>query len=85
MQTNKLKEIIARKNERLESDAVNEAEQHINHILKMQEVISEAQAEIKESQEALKKLEVKNVDAASVLGEESDICRSPFEASESRP
>lgn len=70
MTTAKLKEIIADKNAQLERSAVDAAEQHINHIIKMQRIITEAQSEIKEAQEALKALEVQQLDHAVILGGE---------------
>ncbi len=69
MNTTKLHELIQTKNERLEREAVQTAEQHIEAIIQLTEAVTEAQGEIKAHQAALKALEVKSVDAASILGE----------------
>jgi len=69
MKSDKLTEIIERKNQRLEDQAVATAEQLINEILTLQNAMAEAQSRIVECQAELKKLEVQTVDPAKILGE----------------
>lgn len=69
MDANKLQQIIDQKNERLEREAVYTAEEHIDQILKLNDVIESAKKAILEHQAALKALEVKTVDAKAIIGE----------------
>ena len=70
MQNDKLKQIIERKNERLEEQALREASDIIDEIGKQQARIREANSKIVELRAELKKLEVESVDAGEILGGE---------------
>lgn len=69
MNAEKLAEIIAEKNDRLEREAVQTAEHHIEQIIKLNECIATAKSAIAEHQSELKALEVKQITASSILGE----------------
>lgn len=70
MNADKLKDIIQRKNDELERQAVYSAEEIINDIVELTDGIAQAQKLISEKREALAKLEIKSIDAATVLGKE---------------
>lgn len=69
MDTGKLKDIINRKNERLEEHALGEASSIIDAIAEEQQHIKQSENRIAELRVKLKELSVQQVDAASVLGE----------------
>lgn len=69
MNNTKIAELIERKNRRLEDQAVQTAEQHIESILQLTSAIEEAKKEILERQAALKSLEIQTVSVSSILGE----------------
>lgn len=68
MTNDKLKQIIARKNEQLEQQAVNRASEIINEIATLQQAKKDADAEIVTLRAELKTLEVQQVDETSILG-----------------
>ena len=70
MNTDKLTKLITRKNERLEEDALREAESLIAEIIDQQARIRTAEARIVECRAELKALEVDRIDQAAVLGGE---------------
>lgn len=70
MNADKLKDIINRKNEQLEADAVRTAEELINDIVELTECIANAEKAIAAKREELKKLEIQTVNADAVLGKE---------------
>lgn len=70
MELNKLQSIIERKNERLERDALNEAEFIIEQIASRQELITRTQDEISQLRTRLVKLEVKQLNSQTLLGEQ---------------
>lgn len=68
MQRDKLSELITRKNERLEEDALRNAEDLIGEIVKQQGRIKEAEQRIAECRSELAALEVERLDQNDVLG-----------------
>lgn len=70
MNADKLKDIIQRKNDELERDAVRTAEELIEDIVELTDGIAQAQKLIGEKRLALGALEIKSIDAATVLGKE---------------
>ncbi len=70
MNADKLHQIIARKNEDLEDQAVRTAEQLITRISQLSAGIEEAKKEIAEAQKELKALEIQQLDPKTILGGE---------------
>jgi hypothetical protein len=68
MNTDKLSGLIRRKNERLEEEALGQAEDLISKIVKEQERIKASEARIVELRDELKALEVEQIDQSAVLG-----------------
>jgi len=68
MENTKLKEIIERKNDRLERDALNEAENIIEAIASKQNLIQRTQEEIVRLREDLVALQIQQIDPATILG-----------------
>ena len=68
MENTKLKEIIERKNDRLERDALNEAENIIEAIASKQNLIQSTQEEIVRLREDLVALQIQQIDPATILG-----------------
>ena len=68
MDNTKLQGIIERKNDRLERDALNEAEGIIDAIANKQSLISRTQNEIAELRSRLTLLEIQQIDSATILG-----------------
>lgn len=68
MTNDKLNQIIADKNDRLERDAVDQARRIIDQIAEYQQAKVEAETRIAALREELKKLEIVQVNAASILG-----------------
>jgi hypothetical protein len=71
MHTDKLKSIIAEKNDHLERQALRTAEDIIGQIAGRQTSIAKAEAEIVELRKQLTSLEVEQMDAKSILGSEA--------------
>ncbi len=69
MNADKLHQIIVRKNEELEDNAVRTAEQLITTIAQLTAGIEEAQKGIQAAQKALKELEIQQLDPKTILGE----------------
>lgn len=68
MTTDKLKEIIEDKNRDLERETVREAEKIIGEIGRLRSNIKNAEAQIRDLQANLKKLEITQLDPISILG-----------------
>lgn len=68
MNNDKLKQLIARQNERLESNATEEAARIINQIAECQQAKNEADKEIAQLREQLKKIQIQQLDETSILG-----------------
>lgn len=68
MNNDKLKQLIARQNERLESNATEEAARIINQISECQQAKAEADKEIAELRDKLKKIQITQLDETSILG-----------------
>lgn len=68
MTNDKLKQIIAHKNEQLEQRAVNRAREIIDEIAEYQEAKTTAEKKIVELRAELKALEIQQVDELSILG-----------------
>lgn len=68
MDNQKLREIIAQKNERLEERAVDRAHEIINEIAKCQEAKRAADIEIEKLRTELKTLTAQQIDETSILG-----------------
>lgn len=68
MDTNKLKQIIDAKNERLEHDAINEAARVIDAIAREHQKITASNAEIVRLRSELRDLTVQQIDPAAILG-----------------
>lgn len=68
----KLKDLIERKNDRLERDALDEAASIIDQIGNKQALIARTNGEIKELRERLTALEVQQLDPAAILGGEKE-------------
>lgn len=69
MEIDKLQGIIADKNQRLEREALGDAENIIEMIAAKQDVVAKAQADIKTLRERLVNLEIKQLDSKTLLGE----------------
>lgn len=69
MNNDKLKQLIARQNERLENHAADEAARIINAIAECQQAKSGADREIAGLRDKLKKLEVAQINETSILGD----------------
>jgi hypothetical protein len=69
MERSTIHQLVSDKNKTLEQIALRGAESIIEQIAKQQEVISTAQAKIAELRKELNELEVKQIDAKSILGE----------------
>lgn len=69
MTSDKLQDIIRRKNEHLEDEAVATAGELIDRIGDLQCCIATAQKEILEAQAQLKALEIKKLEPTAILGE----------------
>lgn len=69
MHNDKLKQIIARKNEQLEHEAVNRASEIINEIADYQQAKVTADAKIVELRAELKALQIQQINETSVLGD----------------
>ncbi len=70
MDQSKLKSIIAKKNEHLEYQALNTAEDIINQIARQQSAITTAQNNIVQLRQQLVELSVEQLDASTILGGE---------------
>ncbi len=70
MDTTKLKQIIADKNDRLEREAVRTVEGHIERIIVLQRQMREAEAEIARLRQEIKALEVEQLDSKTLLNED---------------
>lgn len=68
MTSEKLSEVIKEENERLEREAVAQAQAHIRAIGQLKASIARAHDEIAEHQAALKKLQIAQIDPVSILG-----------------
>lgn len=68
MTSDKLNQIIADKNERLERSAVDQARRIIDEIAEYQQAKVDAETKIASLREELKKIEVVQINAASILG-----------------
>lgn len=68
MNNDKLKQLIARQNERLEEDASQQAARIINEIAEYQQAKSDAEKKIVELRTELKKITVASLDVSSILG-----------------
>ena len=68
MDTNKLQNIVSQKNERLEREALNNAEAIIEQIAVKQDLIVKTTKEITELQEELRQLEIRQLDPNKILG-----------------
>ncbi len=69
MDAGKLNNLITRKNERLEQDALDNASSIIDAIAAEQQKIADSNKRIGELQAELKALEVNQIDPAKVLGQ----------------
>ena len=69
MTQDKLVEIIAQKNDDMERAVTAKARQLIDQIAQQRQRIDEANQEILELRNELRSLQIKTVDAASILGE----------------
>lgn len=69
MEVSKLQSIIASKNERLEREALNEAEDIIIQIASKQELITRTQSDIESLRKRLKELEIKQLDSQTIIGQ----------------
>lgn len=69
MDPQKLKDLIAEKNDRRERETLRTAEQLIDDIAREQESIRRCNANIAKLREELKTLSVNTLDASEVLGE----------------
>lgn len=69
MHNDKLKQIIARKNEQLEHEAVNRAAEIINEIADYQQAKVTADAKIVELRAELKALQIQQINETSILGD----------------
>lgn len=69
MQQDKLHEIITKKNNQLEQEALNEASSIIEQISMKQESINRTQKDIEKLREQLKSLEIEQLDSKVILGE----------------
>jgi seryl-tRNA synthetase len=68
MDNNKLKQLIARQNERAEENAAIEAARIINQIAECQQAKLEADKEIETLRKRLKEISVPQLDETSILG-----------------
>ena len=68
MDNKKLKALIALQNERMEQSAAEEAASIINLIAECQQAKADADKEIAELREKLKKIQVAQLDETSILG-----------------
>lgn len=68
MTNEKLNQIIARKNEQLEQEAVYAAQRIIDGIAQCQGEIRQNEAQIATLREELKKLEIQQLDSTKILG-----------------
>lgn len=68
MQNETLQKLIARQNERLEEDATQKAAKIINEIAELQQAKIDAEAQIQELREQLKKIQIPQLDPTSILG-----------------
>lgn len=64
----KLKQLIARQNERFEEDAAERASSIINEIASLQQAKVDADKQIMVLREELKKIQVTQLDESSILG-----------------
>jgi hypothetical protein len=69
MNNDKLKQIIAHKNERLEQEAVNRASEIINEIAEYQQAKKDADKAIEKLRVELKTLEIDQINETSILGD----------------
>lgn len=69
MTNEKLQQIIADKNERLEQETINEARHIIDQIGTCQLVIAEQQEKMGKLRADLKKLEIQQINPITILGE----------------
>lgn len=69
MNNDKIRQIIARKNEQLEENAVHSARQIIDAIARLQQTKIDADKEIQSLRSELKTLEVQQVNETSILGD----------------
>jgi phage shock protein A len=69
MELTKLQEIVTRKNEDLEREALHEAERIIEQIAQIQSQITRGENEIKKLRERLITLEVSQLDSQTILGQ----------------
>lgn len=69
MEIGKLQGIIADKNQRLEREALGDAEDIIETIAAKQDVIAKAQSEIEILRQRLVNLEIKQLDSETLLGQ----------------
>ena len=69
MEISKVQQLIADKNERLERDALREAESIIDAIAQQQGIIAAANKKIVELRKTLTDLKVSQLDAKTLIGE----------------
>jgi hypothetical protein len=69
MERSTIHQLVSEKNKALENQALRGAESIIEQIAKQQEVIATAQERILELRKELTTLEVRQIDAKSILGE----------------
>jgi len=69
MEISKVQQLIADKNERLERDALREAESIIDAIAQQQGIIAAANKKIVELRKTLTDLQVSQLDAKTLIGE----------------
>ncbi len=70
MEKSTIHQLIADKNKELERNVLRSAESVIDQIAKQQDIIQKAQERIVELRKELSDLEVKQIDAKSILGQE---------------
>jgi len=70
MEKSTIHQLIADKNKELERNILRSAESVIDQIAKQQDIIQKAQERIVELRKELSDLEVKQIDAKSILGQE---------------
>lgn len=69
MDAGKLNELVARKNEQLEEEALNHARQIINDIAREQQRVQDSAKRISELQAELKALNITSLDPKTILGQ----------------
>jgi chromosome segregation ATPase len=70
MEKDTIHQLISDKNKELERNTLRDAERVIDQIAKQQEIIQTAETKIQELRKELRELEIKQIDAKSILGHE---------------